>query len=56
MMRGGAIGREQPQGRKVRLAGAKSDIGRAEKSNKCQNATLVCYNVHHDTGMSSLKY
>ena len=40
----GATGREQPQGRKVTLAGPKSDIGRAEKSHKVQNVTLECYN------------
>ena len=42
--RGGATGREQPQGRTVTLAGPKSDIGRAEKSHKGQNVTLECYN------------
>ena len=36
----GATGREQPQGRKVTLAGPKSDINRAEKSHKVQNVTL----------------
>ena len=43
----GATGREQPQGRKVTLAGPKSDIGRAEKSHKGQNVTLECYNSWH---------
>ena len=42
---GGGTGREQPQGRKVTLAGPKSDISRAEKSHKGQNVTLECYNV-----------
>ena len=42
----GATGREQPQGRKVTLAGPKSDIGRVEKSHKGQNVTLACYNLH----------
>ena len=41
----GVTGREQPQGRKGRLAGPKSDIGRAEKSHKGQNVTLECYDV-----------
>ena len=41
----GATGREQPQGRKVTLAGPKSDIGRAEKSHKGQNVTLECFNT-----------
>ena len=47
LIRGGvcATGREQPQGRKVTLAGPKSDIGRAEKSHKGQNVTLECYNA-----------
>ena len=40
----GATGREQPQGRKVTLAGPESDIGRAEKSHKGQNVTLEWYN------------
>ena len=42
---GGCHWQEQPQGRKVTLAGPKSDIGRAEKSHKGQNVTLECYNV-----------
>ena len=37
-------GREPRQGRKVTLAGPKSDFGRAEKSHKGQNVTLECYN------------
>ena len=37
----GALGREQLHGRKVTLAGSKSDIGRAEKSHKGQNVTLT---------------
>ena len=41
----GATGREQPQGRKVTLAGPKRDIGRAEKSHKGQNVALECYNA-----------
>ena len=40
-----ATGGEQPQGRKVTLAGPKSDIGRAEKSHKGRNVTLECYNT-----------
>ena len=45
MIRGeGATGREKPQGRKVTLAGPKSDIARAKKSHKGQNVTLECYN------------
>ena len=47
----GATGREQPQGRKVTLAGPKSDIGRAEKSHKGQNVTLECYNKYYNTPM-----
>ena len=42
----GATSREQPQGRKVTLAGPKSDIGRAEKSHKGQNVTLECYDFN----------
>ena len=42
----GVTDREQPQGRKVTLAGPKSDIGRAEKSHKGQNVTLECYNCN----------
>ena len=41
---GGGTSREKPQGRKVTLAGPKSDIAKAEKSHKGQNVTLECYN------------
>ena len=47
--RGGGTGREQPQGRKVTLAGPKNDIGRAEKSHKGQNVTMECYNIRQLT-------
>ena len=40
----GLTGWEQPQGRKVTLAGPKSHIGRAEKSHwRVQKVTLECY-------------
>ena len=51
----GATGREQPQGRKVTLAGPKSDIGRAKKSHKGQNVTLECYNIQQFHGEMFLK-
>ena len=47
----GATGREQPQGRKVTLAGPKSDIDRAEKFHKGQNVTLECYDGYLRTYM-----
>ena len=50
----GVTDREQPQGRKVTLAGPKNDIGRAEKSHKGQNVTLECYNCRIKTGHSNL--
>ena len=45
----GATGREKPQGRKVTLAGPKTNIGRAEKSHKGHSVTSECYNSVHVT-------